>query len=155
MTLQWNNNENIICDLILLNYTLIENSSVTVSKSTHPQTSNGILYTTDSWQYSCLTHNGLTWFVEYSLALRQALVLEWRTESIRYSVLTTYWTTGFDPWHRKEDVSFSLCAQTDYGVHPASCPVGTGGPFPVLYPNRAEGLHFWNMPRLKNNVFKI
>jgi hypothetical protein len=26
--------------------------------------------------------------------------------------------------------SSSLCAQTDSGTHPASCPVGTRGPFP-------------------------
>jgi hypothetical protein len=26
--------------------------------------------------------------------------------------------------------SSSLCVQTGSGAHPASCPVGTGGPFP-------------------------
>jgi hypothetical protein len=29
-----------------------------------------------------------------------------------------------------EDVSSSLCVQTASGAHPASCTVGTGGPFP-------------------------
>jgi hypothetical protein len=29
-----------------------------------------------------------------------------------------------------EDFSSSLCVQTDSGAHPASCPMGTGGPFP-------------------------
>jgi hypothetical protein len=29
-----------------------------------------------------------------------------------------------------EDFSFSLCVQTGSGAHPASCTMGTGGPFP-------------------------
>jgi hypothetical protein len=29
-----------------------------------------------------------------------------------------------------KDVSGSLCVQTGSGAHPASCPMGTGGPFP-------------------------
>jgi hypothetical protein len=29
-----------------------------------------------------------------------------------------------------EDFSSSLCVQTGSGAHPASCPVGTWGPFP-------------------------
>jgi hypothetical protein len=29
-----------------------------------------------------------------------------------------------------KDFSSSLCVQTVSGVHPASCPMGTGGPFP-------------------------
>jgi hypothetical protein len=28
------------------------------------------------------------------------------------------------------DFSSSLCVQTGSGAHPASCPMGTGGPFP-------------------------
>jgi hypothetical protein len=28
-----------------------------------------------------------------------------------------------------KDFSSSLCVQTGSGAHPASCPVGTGGPF--------------------------
>jgi hypothetical protein len=31
---------------------------------------------------------------------------------------------------RAEDFSSSLCVQTGSGVHPASCKMGTGGPFP-------------------------
>jgi hypothetical protein len=30
----------------------------------------------------------------------------------------------------KDDFSSSLCVQTDSGAHPASCTMGTGGPFP-------------------------
>jgi hypothetical protein len=47
--------------------------------------------------------------------------------------LTTDWTSGqsrFDLQQRQEDFSFSLCVQTVSGVHPASCPLGTEGPFP-------------------------
>jgi hypothetical protein len=29
-----------------------------------------------------------------------------------------------------KDFSSSLCVQTGSGTHPASCPMGTGGPFP-------------------------
>jgi hypothetical protein len=42
------------------------------------------------------------------------------------------WTTGrssFDPRQRIKDFSSSLCVQTGSGAHPASCSVGTGGPF--------------------------
>jgi hypothetical protein len=44
--------------------------------------------------------------------------------------LTTNWTTRrsrFDPRQRRKDFS---CVQTGFGAHPASCPMGTGGPFP-------------------------
>jgi hypothetical protein len=47
--------------------------------------------------------------------------------------LATGWTTGqsrFDPRQRRKDFSSSLCVQTGSGAHPASCPMGTGGPFP-------------------------
>jgi hypothetical protein len=29
-----------------------------------------------------------------------------------------------------EDFSSNLCVQTGFEAHPASCPMGTGGPFP-------------------------
>jgi hypothetical protein len=32
---------------------------------------------------------------------------------------------------RAKDFSYSLCVQTGSGAHPASCTMGTGGPFPV------------------------
>jgi hypothetical protein len=47
--------------------------------------------------------------------------------------LATGWTTGgsrFDPRHRRKDFSCSLCVQTCSGAHPASCTMGTVGPFP-------------------------
>jgi hypothetical protein len=47
--------------------------------------------------------------------------------------LATGWTTGrsrFDPRQRRKDFSCSLCVQTVSGAHPASCTVGTEGPFP-------------------------
>jgi hypothetical protein len=46
--------------------------------------------------------------------------------------LTTDWTTGwlrFDPRQRRKDFSCNLCVQNGSGAHPASCTMGTGGPF--------------------------
>jgi hypothetical protein len=37
---------------------------------------------------------------------------------------------GFDPRQGQKDFSYSLCVQTGSGDHPASCTMGTGGPFP-------------------------
>jgi hypothetical protein len=42
------------------------------------------------------------------------------------------WTTGlmrFDPGRRQKDFSSNLCVQTGYVAHPASCTMGTEGPF--------------------------
>jgi hypothetical protein len=41
-----------------------------------------------------------------------------------------YWTTKVRSPTEAEDFSSSLCVQTSSGAHPASCPMGTGGPFP-------------------------
>jgi hypothetical protein len=40
------------------------------------------------------------------------------------------WQMKFDPRQRRKGFSSSLCVQTGSGAHPASCPMGTGGPFP-------------------------
>jgi hypothetical protein len=74
------------------------------------------------------------------------LILDLRAEYTRVIIFTvsrmvqsvqclaTCWTTGrsrFD--HRQRHRIFSiLCVQTGSGDHPASCPMGTGGPFPGL-----------------------
>jgi hypothetical protein len=44
--------------------------------------------------------------------------------------LTANWTTGFPSPAEALDFSSSPCVQTSSGVHPASYPMGTGGPFP-------------------------
>jgi hypothetical protein len=44
--------------------------------------------------------------------------------------LTTDLTTGVQSPTEAEDFSSSLCVQTGFGAHPASCPMGTGGSFP-------------------------
>jgi hypothetical protein len=36
----------------------------------------------------------------------------------------------FDPRQRRKDFSSSLIVQIGSGAHPASCTMGTGGPFP-------------------------
>jgi hypothetical protein len=49
------------------------------------------------------------------------------------SRVATGWTTGrsaLDPRQRRKDFSCSLCVQTGSGAYPASCTMGTGGPFP-------------------------
>jgi hypothetical protein len=40
------------------------------------------------------------------------------------------WTIGVRSPAGAEDFSSSLCVQTGSGAHPASCTMGTGGPFP-------------------------
>jgi hypothetical protein len=44
--------------------------------------------------------------------------------------LTTDWTTGAWTPAEAKDFSSSLCVQTISGAHPASYPMGIGGPFP-------------------------
>jgi hypothetical protein len=40
------------------------------------------------------------------------------------------WTIGVRSPTGAEDFSSSSCVRTGFGAHPASYPVGTGGPFP-------------------------
>jgi hypothetical protein len=37
---------------------------------------------------------------------------------------------GFDPRQRQNNFSSSLCVQSSFEAHPASCTMGTGGHFP-------------------------
>jgi hypothetical protein len=60
------------------------------------------------------------------------------------SWLTTDWTTGVRSPTEAEDVSSSLCLQTGSGAHPASCSMGTGGPFPRV--KRGRGVMLTNHP---------
>jgi hypothetical protein len=46
------------------------------------------------------------------------------------SIVSVSDLTGIRPLTEAEDFSFSLCVQTGSWVYPASCPMGTGGPFP-------------------------
>jgi hypothetical protein len=47
-----------------------------------------------------------------------------------YWCLTTVWTIGVRSPTEAEDFSSSLYVQTGSEAHPASCKMGTGGPFP-------------------------
>jgi hypothetical protein len=51
---------------------------------------------------------------------------------ISVSIASGYGTgrSRFDPQQRRKYFSSNLCVQTGSGAHPASCTVGTGGPFP-------------------------
>jgi hypothetical protein len=40
------------------------------------------------------------------------------------------WAIGVQSPAGAKDFSSNLCVQTGSGAHPASCPMGTGGPFP-------------------------
>jgi hypothetical protein len=44
--------------------------------------------------------------------------------------LTTYWKNGVWSLAEAMDFSFSLCVHIAPEVHPASCPMSSGGPFP-------------------------
>jgi hypothetical protein len=50
------------------------------------------------------------------------------------SIVSDYGLDDREIWVRSpagaEDFSSILCVQTGSGVHPASCTIGTGGPFP-------------------------
>jgi hypothetical protein len=45
-----------------------------------------------------------------------------------------------------KDFSSSVCVQTDSGAHPASCTMGTGGPFPGV--KRGRGVTLTTHPHL-------
>jgi hypothetical protein len=45
-----------------------------------------------------------------------------------------------------KDISSNLCVQTGSGAHPASCTMGTGGPFPG--PKRGRGVTLTTHPHL-------
>jgi hypothetical protein len=42
--------------------------------------------------------------------------------------LTTHWRHGLRSRAEAKDFSSSLCVETAFRTHPASCPMGTGGP---------------------------
>jgi hypothetical protein len=61
--------------------------------------------------------------------------------------LTTDWMTGrsgFDPRQMQRIFSSSLCVHTGSEAHPASCTMGTGGPFPGA--NRGRGVTLTTHP---------
>jgi hypothetical protein len=60
--------------------------------------------------------------------------LPWGSRGSSVSIVSGY---GLDDWAIEvrspagaKDFSSSLCVQTSSGIHPASCTMGTGGPFP-------------------------
>jgi hypothetical protein len=59
------------------------------------------------------------------------VLFEVRTEFV--NILATDWMTGrsgFVPWQRQKIFPLASCVQTSSEAHPASCTMGTGGPFP-------------------------
>jgi hypothetical protein len=57
------------------------------------------------------------------------IIVNSRGAAVVQAVLTTGWTIGVRSLTRAEDFYSSLCVQTGSEVHPASYPMGTGGPF--------------------------
>jgi hypothetical protein len=60
--------------------------------------------------------------------------------------LTTDWTIGVRSPAEAKDFSSNLCVQTGSEAHPASCPMGTGGPFPGA--KRGRGVTLTTHPHL-------
>jgi hypothetical protein len=44
--------------------------------------------------------------------------------------------SGFNPRRRKKNFSSNFCVQSGSEAHQASCTMGTGGPFPGVWPGR-------------------
>jgi hypothetical protein len=65
-----------------------------------------------------------------SVTQLQFVLLSWAGVAQSVVCLTTDWTNGVRSPTEAEDFSSSLCVQIGSGAHPASCPMGTGGPFP-------------------------
>jgi hypothetical protein len=61
-------------------------------------------------------------------------------------ILTTAWATEVLSPAEAKDFSFGLCVQISSETHPASCPMGTGGPFPGV--NRGRGVTLTTHPYL-------
>jgi hypothetical protein len=59
---------------------------------------------------------------------------------------TTGWTTGVQSLTGAGNFSSSPCVQTGSGAHPASYPIGTGGPFPGV--KRSRGVTLATHPHL-------
>jgi hypothetical protein len=64
----------------------------------------------------------------YNIGLPLTKQESWVAQSVQ--CLTTDWTTGVQSPAEAKDISSSLCVQTGSGAHPASCTMGSGGPFP-------------------------
>jgi hypothetical protein len=94
---------------------------------------NGILF----WHSTFTTHTILTfsWLYSWHYSHMFANSISRNVSRVAQSVqcLATGWMTGrsrFDPRERRKDFSSSLDVQIGSGFHPASCTMGTGGPFP-------------------------
>jgi hypothetical protein len=62
------------------------------------------------------------------------------------SIVSTGWTAGVRSPAGAKGFSSSLCVQTGSEAHPASCTMGTGGPFPGV--KRGQGVTLTTHPNL-------
>jgi hypothetical protein len=79
------------------------------------------------YSYSCFIIDEFSSYVTLEIICKTTKTYRSRGSSVS---LTTDWTTGVRSPTEAEDFSFSLYVQTGSGAHPASYPMGTGGPFP-------------------------
>jgi hypothetical protein len=71
--------------------------------------------------------------VSYEVQFQVLMVTRGARVALSVYCLTMDWTTGksrFGPRQKQKDFSSSLCVQTGSEAHPASCQMGTRGPFP-------------------------
>jgi hypothetical protein len=68
------------------------------------------------------------WFWSFSASFTFLFREFWVAQAVK--CLTTGWMIGIWSPTGAEDFSSSPCVQTGSGAHPASCTMGTGGPFP-------------------------
>jgi hypothetical protein len=73
-----------------------------------------------------------------------------RTGVAQYSVWLQTRRSAFDPRQRQKDFSSSFCAQTSSEAHPASYPMGTGGPFSRV--NRDRGVMLTTHPLISGVI---
>jgi hypothetical protein len=62
--------------------------------------------------------------------LKWHICFENRSRFISGSIVSDYGRSGFNPRRGQRIFPLNLCVQTGSGAHPASCTMGTGGPFP-------------------------
>jgi hypothetical protein len=72
-------------------------------------------------------HTGLERYIRWNKLILLLESDDWEDEG-RDGILRE--VVIFVPQQSRKDFSHSLCVQTGSGAHPASCPMGTGGPFP-------------------------
>jgi hypothetical protein len=93
-------------------------SRFSLRSSEKPQTHQSICpeYVHNTSGYNCTKSNQFLWSRVSSVSIKSGYGLDDRAAGVRSPA-------------GEKDFSSSLCVQTGYEAHPASCTMGTGGPF--------------------------